>query len=362
MSTIYIVSECSSETVEESGRVLKMSAVYLLLLLVLGCSLLEGQAVRVNSITLRGSEDRGDRENEIQAAENPTTEATTTTSTQQSCQQDIHSVLREMSAVLAELKVEQRHTTTAVNNLESRLRASESQVEELKKKSEEKLNDLKTSLNNEGIKNQEKLNDLKTSLNNEVQILKKENQAQTVNHSTLEVRFETEVDELKTKSDESLKDLKNSLKITENNVEILKKENQERKVVFSASLSGGESANHGPYSTDVTLVYKHVFINIGNAYNPVTGIFTAPVRGVYEFKIYAFGLGGRTMSVVLQKNGHHVTGAYVHQQPNVVNSSNGVSLLLEVGDVVCVKVRANDWVHDSTFHHTTFSGQMLFSV
>ncbi|XP_049319292.1 uncharacterized protein LOC125780956 isoform X11 [Astyanax mexicanus] len=344
MSTIYIVSECSSETVEESGRVLKMSAVYLLLLLVLGCSLLEGQAVRVNSITLRGSEDRGDRENEIQAAENPTTEATTTTSTQQSCQQDIHSVLREMSAVLAELKVEQRHTTTAVNNLESRLRASESQVEELKKKSEEKLNDLKTSLNNE------------------VEILKKENQAQTVNHSTLEVRFETEVDELKTKSDESLKDLKNSLKITENNVEILKKENQERKVVFSASLSGGESANHGPYSTDVTLVYKHVFINIGNAYNPVTGIFTAPVRGVYEFKIYAFGLGGRTMSVVLQKNGHHVTGAYVHQQPNVVNSSNGVSLLLEVGDVVCVKVRANDWVHDSTFHHTTFSGQMLFSV
>ncbi|XP_049319281.1 repetitive organellar protein-like isoform X8 [Astyanax mexicanus] len=345
----------------------------------------------MNSITLRGSEDRGDRENEIQAAENPTTEATTTTSTQQSCQQDIHSVLREMSAVLAELKVEQRHTTTAVNNLESRLRASESQVEELKKKVEveshinqEKLNDLKTSLNNEGIKNQEKLNDLKTSLNNEVEILKKENQeklndlktslnneveilkkenqAQTVNHSTLEVRFETEVDELKTKSDESLKDLKNSLKITENNVEILKKENQERKVVFSASLSGGESANHGPYSTDVTLVYKHVFINIGNAYNPVTGIFTAPVRGVYEFKIYAFGLGGRTMSVVLQKNGHHVTGAYVHQQPNVVNSSNGVSLLLEVGDVVCVKVRANDWVHDSTFHHTTFSGQMLFSV
>ncbi|XP_049319277.1 uncharacterized protein LOC125780956 isoform X6 [Astyanax mexicanus] len=355
----------------------------------------------MNSITLRGSEDRGDRENEIQAAENPTTEATTTTSTQQSCQQDIHSVLREMSAVLAELKVEQRHTTTAVNNLESRLRASESQVEELKKKVEveshinqEKLSDLKTSLNNEveilkkenqaqavnhstlevrfetevdelKTKSDESLKDLKNSLKiteNNVEILKKENQAQTVNHSTLEVRFETEVDELKTKSDESLKDLKNSLKITENNVEILKKENQERKVVFSASLSGGESANHGPYSTDVTLVYKHVFINIGNAYNPVTGIFTAPVRGVYEFKIYAFGLGGRTMSVVLQKNGHHVTGAYVHQQPNVVNSSNGVSLLLEVGDVVCVKVRANDWVHDSTFHHTTFSGQMLFSV
>uniref|UniRef100_A0A3B1IFU3 C1q domain-containing protein n=1 Tax=Astyanax mexicanus TaxID=7994 RepID=A0A3B1IFU3_ASTMX len=177
--------------------------------------------------------------------------------------------------------------------------------------------------------------------------------AQAVNHSTLEVRFETEVDELKTKSDESLKDLKNSLKITENNVEILKKENQERKVVFSASLSGGEWANHGPYSTDVTLVYKHVFINIGNAYNPVTGIFTAPVRGVYKFKIYAHGYSGRGVTVSLQKNGHHVTGAYAYQDQHVVNSSNGVSLLLEVGDVVCVKVKANEWIFDNWFspHH-----------
>ncbi|KAG9283505.1 complement C1q-like protein 2, partial [Astyanax mexicanus] len=186
--------------------------------------------------------------------------------------------------------------------------------------------------------------------------------AQAVNHSTLEVRFETEVDELKTKSDESLKDLKNSLKITENNMEILKKENQERKVVFSASLSGGETANHGPYSTDVTLVYKHVFINIGNAYNPVTGIFTAPARGVYEFKIYVFGYSGRPVSVSLQKNGHHVTAAHAFQDQHDVNSSKGVSLLLEVGDVVCVKVRANAWVFDNTFHHTTFSGQMLFPV
>ncbi|KAB5533092.1 hypothetical protein PHYPO_G00127770 [Pangasianodon hypophthalmus] len=36
-----------------------------------------------------------------------------------------------MSAMLVELKVEQRHPTTAVNNSEIRLRASESQVEEL---------------------------------------------------------------------------------------------------------------------------------------------------------------------------------------------------------------------------------------
>ncbi|KAI4876167.1 hypothetical protein NFI96_000173 [Prochilodus magdalenae] len=60
-------------------------------------SLLEGQSVSVNDITLSHY---GGRENQIQA-ENPTTEPPATTSTQQSCQPDIHSVLREVSVMLA---------------------------------------------------------------------------------------------------------------------------------------------------------------------------------------------------------------------------------------------------------------------
>ncbi|KAL7835271.1 hypothetical protein SRHO_G00276180 [Serrasalmus rhombeus] len=154
-----------------------MRAVSLLVLLC--CSLLEGQSVSVNDITLSHYEGR---ENQIQA-EDPRTEPPATTSTQQSCQPDIHSVLREMSAALAELKVEQRHTTTAVSSMESRLRASESQVEELRKKV------------------QEELKDLKTSLDNQVEILKMENQAQAVNQSDMEARFGSELEELKMKND-----------------------------------------------------------------------------------------------------------------------------------------------------------------
>ncbi|XP_036414566.1 uncharacterized protein LOC118799135 isoform X2 [Colossoma macropomum] len=300
-----------------------MRAVSLLVLLC--CSLLEGQSVSVKDITLSHYEGK---DNQIQA-EDPRTERPATTSTQQSCQPDIHSALREMSAMLAELKVEQRHTTTAVNSMESRLRASESQVEELKRKNEEQS-----------------------------QI----NQAQTVNQSTMEARFGTELEELKRKSDEELKDLKTSFKVTENQVESLKQENQERKVAFSASLLVDGDGHTGPYSTLFPLVYKNVFTNIGKAYNPATGIFTAPVRGVYQFRFHIHGYSGRVVAVQLHKNGHQVAGTYAYQDQHRVSSSNGVSLLLEVGDVVCIKLHPNSWIYDSDFHHCTFSGHMLFSI
>uniref|UniRef100_A0A3B4DLV2 C1q domain-containing protein n=1 Tax=Pygocentrus nattereri TaxID=42514 RepID=A0A3B4DLV2_PYGNA len=146
-------------------------------------------------------------------------------------------------------------------------------------------------------------------------------------------------------------------------VEKLKKENQgNRKVAFSASLSAGEAGHIGPYSTLFPLVYRHVFTNIGNAYNPATGIFTAPVRGVYQFSFSTHGGGGRAVHVLLHKNGHHVAAVHSFQDRHNVNSSNGVSLLLEVGDVVCIKLGANAWIYDDGVHYSIFSGQMLFSV
>ncbi|XP_063054060.1 complement C1q-like protein 2 [Engraulis encrasicolus] len=146
----------------------------------------------------------------------------------------------------------------------------------------------------------------------------------------------------------------------ENTVEELRRTQAER-VSFSASLLVSAHGHTGPINPPPILVYKHVITNIGNRYNPNTGIFTAPVKGVYNFLAFVHGGGaGHGTGVVLHKNGDPIVSAYAHQRSLSVNSSNGVSLLLEVGDVVYVKLFRSAWAFDSSDHHTTFSGYLLF--
>ena len=57
-------------------------------------------------------------------------EATGAAPTQLTCQPDVHSVLREMSTLMAEQRVELRYTKTQMEAMETRLRASEKTVEE----------------------------------------------------------------------------------------------------------------------------------------------------------------------------------------------------------------------------------------
>ncbi|XP_062375719.1 complement C1q-like protein 2 [Sardina pilchardus] len=223
-------------------------------------------------------------------------------STQQTCQPDIHTVLREMTALVTEQRVELKYTQTQMETMESRLRASEKKAEIM-----------------------------------ETRLRASEN---TVEEQRVELSL--------TKAQ------------VEKQIEELKKENGDSKVAFSASFAVSENKHIGPFDTAITLIFNHVFINIGSAYDPNTGIFTAPVRGVYQFHYHIFAGGAHGAGANLQKNGQHVVAAYNHKAPHDINTSQGVSLQLEKGDTVCLRLGGGAWVSAYTRHYTTFSGQLLF--
>ncbi|XP_072312286.1 complement C1q-like protein 2 isoform X4 [Eucyclogobius newberryi] len=135
-------------------------------------------------------------------------------------------------------------------------------------------------------------------------------------------------------------------------------------VAFSASLLASGSGNTGPFNTQVPLTFRFVITNIGNAYNPDSGFFTAPVRGAYHFELHigAHGSSSHASGAYLVKNGGNICIAYEHQTNGWGKSSNGATLLLEAGDIVFVRQHQNSIIFDNVNHHSTFSGRLLFTM
>nr|XP_033485499.1 cerebellin-1-like isoform X2 [Epinephelus lanceolatus]XP_033485500.1 cerebellin-1-like [Epinephelus lanceolatus] len=280
---------------------MEMTLCFPLLLLICSLSTAQHQTESDNEIIPRGKQ-----------AESQGREATNVSDRQQTCTQDIHAVLREMSALLAEQRVEMRH-------------------------------------------------------------LQRENEAQKAKLKELELQ-KTEVERLKTESERQKQQLqaqaaelitvKARSNVTEHQVEALMRDGEVKQVAFSASLLASGSGDVGPFNTHTPLVFRYVLTNIGNAYNPNTGFFIAPVRGAYHFEFY-IGAGGHAShgsGAMLVKNGGHTFLAYEHQPSHFAKSSNGATLLLEVGDVVFLRLWVNTRIYDDGNHHSTFSGHLLFTM
>ncbi|XP_048011602.1 complement C1q-like protein 4 isoform X4 [Megalobrama amblycephala] len=142
----------------------------------------------------------------------------------------------------------------------------------------------------------------------------------------------------------------------------LRKENRDREIAFSASLLESGKGYIGPFTTEITLTYRNVFTNIGNAYNPITGVFTAPLKGAYMFRVSVYDYGPPSSGASIYNNGKQVVSAYANQAQGVLNSSNGVVLILEVGDVVYVRLWVGRRLYDNQSNHNTFRGFLLFPL
>ncbi|KAL1273603.1 hypothetical protein QQF64_026417 [Cirrhinus molitorella] len=146
---------------------------------------------------------------------------------------------------------------------------------------------------------------------------------------------------------------------------VISKNEEREKVAFSASLPGLLGPMFfGPYAEATTLVYGNIFTNVGNAYDSNTGIFTAPVKGVYFFNFVVFNAGEKSAAVTLLKNGQLVLAASDNSpgQDTEDTSSNSVSLILEQGDKIHLQLVKGSRVYTDSWMRNTFNGHLLFTL
>ncbi|KAL7375362.1 hypothetical protein ABVT39_016146 [Epinephelus coioides] len=174
------------------------------------------------------------------------------------------------------------------------------------------------------------------------------------------MRQNAEVDQLKKENE----GLKMRLNATEEEIDKLKQNIPKGapQIAFSASLANFGEIYRGP-CTDKALIFKRVFSNSGNGYDQNTGIFTAPVNGLYFFSFSTYGYNTHDMGAILMKNGDRQISTY--DKPSADgsdSSSNAVVLQLVAGDKVYMELWDNGRVFDNLNGHTTFSGFLVFPV
>ncbi|XP_033973595.1 COP1-interactive protein 1-like isoform X9 [Trematomus bernacchii] len=274
----------------------------------------------------------------------------------------------------SEKEVEELQRENAV--LETRMSSSEKEVEELQRENADLLARVTASENKSTV-----LETRMSSSEKEVEELQRENAdllarvTASENKSTaLESRMsssEKEVEELQrenadllarvTASENKSTALESRMSSSEKEVEELQRENADRpQVAFSAGLTDAGSV--GPFTTPTTLKYSKVFTNIGQAYNPTTGIFTAPVRGVYYFRFNVWENRDLVWTAVeLYHNDQRKMRLSDHNDGSgLVSASNSMVLQLEKGDVVYIVLSLNYAVWDDSHNRMIFSGFLLF--
>lgn len=136
----------------------------------------------------------------------------------------------------------------------------------------------------------------------------------------------------------------------------------ETEVAFSAQIS--ENVNH--LGQDQVVVFDKALTDLDgtsspDAYSTSSGIFTAPLNGVYVFSVTMHSLTRESTHFAIYKNTQQITTIYVHGADTTTTDSTSqtVVLVLKRGDMVSIRHTESD--HGAFgYGHSLFSGFLLY--
>ncbi|XP_052057978.1 collagen alpha-2(VIII) chain-like [Mytilus californianus] len=129
--------------------------------------------------------------------------------------------------------------------------------------------------------------------------------------------------------------------------------NKKTTPAFSAILTKPQSLG-----VKDTIKFDKVVTNIQKGYNPSSGIFTAPLAGVYQFSSTVMTYSGQKLVVHLWYNNVKMSGVWLKGSAHESATINMV-LQLQEGDQVTIKSRESNKVYSDSDNFTSFSGYLI---
>ena len=127
-----------------------------------------------------------------------------------------------------------------------------------------------------------------------------------------------------------------------------------QKVAFTAGVSSTSTTwNSG------TLIFNSVILNVGNGYNPSTGVFTSPVAGTYVFYVSALEYSKQYLQVDIVLNSVSKVKLVGDSEAAYQTGTNMVVLNLQKGDSVWVKHVSGKGYWSANVPATTFTGFLI---
>ncbi|KAI8779658.1 cerebellin-3 [Biomphalaria glabrata] len=118
-----------------------------------------------------------------------------------------------------------------------------------------------------------------------------------------------------------------------------------------------------PIATGERIIFDKVLTNVGNGYDPKSGNFTCPIRGLYSFSVGVLPMPNNLVIVDIYQNKNYLISVHGNDNAVFTSASRTVVIKCNKGDkIYLVNNRAPYQIYatlDLTYQHNIFSGFLI---